>query len=50
MDKKIKTLAGNKIWLSEVGDNKYNYPGGIKVLREGVTWNGTLDDRKAIMV
>lgn len=41
-DKKVKTLAGNKIWWSKVGDEKYIYPGGIKVLREMVAWNGEL--------
>ncbi len=42
MDKKVKTLAGDKIWWSKVGDDKYIYPGKIKVLRERVAWNGEL--------
>ena len=42
MDKKVKTLAGNKIWWSKVGDDKYIYPDGINVLKEDVAWNDEL--------
>jgi hypothetical protein len=42
MDKKVKTLAGNKIWWSKEGDDKYIYPGKIKILQERVAWNGEL--------
>lgn len=41
-NRKVKTLAGSKISYNEVNGNLYLYPGGVKVLRKEVAWNGEL--------
>lgn len=38
--RKVKTLAGDKIWYNQVNGNIYLYPGGVKVLRKDIAWNG----------
>lgn len=43
-DKKVKTVAGNKIWWSQVGGDRYLYPGAIKVLGLGTEKFGGLND------
>jgi hypothetical protein len=42
VDSKVKTMAGNKLWWSQVGDSRYVYPGGIKVLNHYEAWNGEM--------
>jgi hypothetical protein len=40
--KKYKTKAGNKIWWNQVGDNRYLYPGAVKVLERHEQINGEM--------
>jgi hypothetical protein len=40
LDKKIKTIAGNRIWWSKVGNESHIYPGDIKILSQAEASNG----------
>ena len=39
-DKKVRTMAGNKIWWSRVGNESYIYPGAIKMMSRAEASNG----------
>jgi hypothetical protein len=39
---KVKTMAGNKVWWSQVGGDRYLFPGGIKILECEAAWNGEI--------
>jgi hypothetical protein len=40
--KKVKTMAGNKIRWAFVGDERYIYPSGVRVLSVTEAYNGEL--------
>jgi hypothetical protein len=41
-DTKVKTMAGSKVWWSQMGEDRYLFPGGIKVLSREEVYNGEL--------
>jgi len=41
-DKKVKTMVGNKIWWSRVGNESFIYPGAIKIMSREEASNGEI--------
>jgi hypothetical protein len=41
-DKKVKTMAGDRIWWNQVGNESYIYPGAIKIMSRAEASNGEI--------